>query len=79
MENSKANTGVGGLCTIVFIMFLILKLAGVSSVATWSWVWITSPLWLPVAIVLGFLLAMSISAIIAFVFVQLLNLIRKKK
>ena len=44
MKNSKANKGTGGICTILFIVFLVLKLAGIGSVATWSWWWVTSPL-----------------------------------
>lgn len=33
----------------IFLVFLILKLINVSTVATWSWWWVTSPLWLPFA------------------------------
>lgn len=36
-----------GLSTLVFLVFLTLKLAQVGEVATWSWWWVTSPLWLP--------------------------------
>jgi hypothetical protein len=35
------------LFCLVFVVFLILKLAEVGQVATWSWWWVTSPLWLP--------------------------------
>ena len=44
MENKKSK-GLG-LSGMVFIVFLILKLAGVGTVATWSWLWVTSPLWI---------------------------------
>lgn len=37
-----------GLDIILFIVFLILKLTGEID---WSWWWVTSPLWIPVAIV----------------------------
>jgi hypothetical protein len=40
------------LCSLVFVVFLILKLAEVGQVATWSWWWVTSPLWLPAVIIL---------------------------
>lgn len=33
----------------LFIVFLILKLTGV---ITWSWWWITAPLWIPIIIVM---------------------------
>ncbi len=47
-----------GLPVLLFVVFLILKLAGVIA---WSWWWVTSPLWISavltvVAIFLGKLL-----------------------
>lgn len=36
----------------IFIVFLIFKLAGVTAIAQWSWIWVTSPLWLPLCFVL---------------------------
>ncbi|QXN73041.1 membrane protein [Mycobacterium phage Phillis] len=32
-----------GLSTLLFIVFLILKLTGV---VAWSWLWVTAPLWI---------------------------------
>ncbi len=59
-ENSKSN-GLG-LGTVLFLIFLTLKLGGWGVVATWSWWWVTSPLWIPLAMVVFFLvLAMVIS------------------
>jgi len=50
MSNSGSSTsgsiGFGGLLTIVFIT---LKLIGT---ITWSWWWVLSPLWMPLAVVL---------------------------
>lgn len=42
------QTGQAGfpICTILFLIFLTLKLAGVGVVATWSWWAVTSPLWI---------------------------------
>lgn len=44
------NNGVGffGLLAIVFIG---LKLGEVGAVASWSWLWVLSPLWGPLALV----------------------------
>lgn len=39
--------------TLVFLLFLGLKLAQVGVVATWSWWWVTSPLWIGLAIILA--------------------------
>ena len=58
-ENSKSN-GLG-LWTVLFLIFLTLKLGGWGVVATWSWWWVTSPLWIPLAMGAFFLvLAMII-------------------
>lgn len=39
-----------GIFTILFIVFLILKL---TDNIDWSWWWVTSPLWIPAGIVLA--------------------------
>lgn len=39
----KRNGGIE-LGTILFIVFLILKLCGTIN---WSWWWVTSPIWIP--------------------------------
>lgn len=46
-SNSSSATGLS-IPGIVFIVFLILKLTGLIS---WSWWWVTSPLWITVALV----------------------------
>ena len=40
------------LSALVFIVFLALKLAEVGQVATWSWWWVTFPLWIPICLVI---------------------------
>ena len=51
-STQTASTGfpVLGLLGLVFVT---LKLAEIGVVATWSWLWVTSPFWLPIAVVLG--------------------------
>ncbi len=47
------NIGPFGLLPVaVFCVFLTLKLAGIGAVATWSWLWVCSPLWIGLALVL---------------------------
>ncbi|QFG10066.1 hypothetical protein SEA_IDENTITYCRISIS_47 [Mycobacterium phage IdentityCrisis] len=41
-QTSRGN-GIG-FGTVLFIVFLVLKLTGV---VTWSWWWVFSPLWIP--------------------------------
>lgn len=52
-----------GLPGILFVVFLVLKLTGVIA---WSWWWITSPLWIPLAIYAVILGAMYLVARFAF-------------
>lgn len=52
MSNKTTSSGIG-LGGVVFIVFLVLKLAGIGQVANWSWWWVTSPLWIPIVLVFG--------------------------
>jgi hypothetical protein len=66
----EASTGGLGLGSLIFIVFLTLKLGGWGVVATWSWWWIFSPFWIPILVVI----AIAIIAGIIAAFVQALNL-----
>jgi hypothetical protein len=56
MGNESKSGGVG-ICTVVGIVFIILKCCGVLN---WSWVWILSPFWIPVALVIFLLIILGI-------------------
>lgn len=45
-----------GIGTLLFIIFLVLKL---TDTIDWSWWWITSPLWIPVGIVILLFIILS--------------------
>ena len=62
-KQKTKSTGIG-LSGLVFIVFLVLKLAEIGQVATWSWWWVTSPLWIPVLLVFGIMALIGITAII---------------
>lgn len=47
--------------TILFLIFMTLKL---TNVIAWSWWWVTAPLWMPLAIVLGVFVFLLIIAVI---------------
>lgn len=49
---NKRRKGMG-ICSALLVAFVVLKLVGV---ITWSWMWVLSPLWIPLALLLGFLL-----------------------
>lgn len=53
------------LSALVFIVFLALKLAEVGQVATWSWWWVTSPLWIPICLLIVLWLAFMIFCFIS--------------
>lgn len=49
-----------GFCEVLGLIFIVLKLLGVTQVATWSWWWVTSPLWIGLIIdILVYLFASS--------------------
>lgn len=54
-NQSSGGLGLGG---VVFVVFLVLKLL---DKIDWSWWWVTSPLWIPfalifVTLIVGFIL-----------------------
>ena len=50
-DSSNSSNGMG--CgTVLFLIFLVLKLTGH---ITWSWWWITAPIWIPFILIGGFI------------------------
>ena len=61
-----SNNGYTGISfpTVLFVVFLVLKLTGVIA---WSWWWVTAPLWIPAAfaiVILGFVAFFLVAAIL---------------
>ena len=55
--NNDTKTGVG-LCGLLTVAFVVLKLCGVIN---WSWWWVLAPTWMPFAlVVVGFLIFLPI-------------------
>jgi len=54
------------------LIFLILKLTGVIS---WSWWWVFSPLWLPIAVALAFFAVIGVMALLGVIVVVFFVLI----
>ena len=42
-DRNNSTSGGLGLSTVLFLIFLVLKLC---NVIDWSWWWVTSPLWI---------------------------------
>ena len=55
-DNNNTSGGIG-IGMVLFIVFLILKLTGNID---WSWWWVTSPLWIPLATLVAVLLIVGI-------------------
>ena len=61
MEKNQTSSGIS-LSTILFVVFLVLKLTGHIN---WSWWWVTSPLWIGLAIFLAFFLVYGLILLVA--------------
>jgi ABC-type antimicrobial peptide transport system permease subunit len=57
--SKETTTGGVGLGTVLFLIFLVLKL---TNTIDWSWWWVTSPFWIPIAIIFAILLIAVIAA-----------------
>lgn len=58
-DGDTSGSGGLGLCAILFLIFLVLKLC---AVIDWSWWWVTAPLWGPVAFCVAGLIALLLFA-----------------
>ena len=52
-EKNNSKKGGIGFVGLLTILFIALKLLGKIS---WSWIWVLSPLWIPVAISIIFII-----------------------
>ena len=68
-ENVQISGGCG-LSSMLFIVFLILKLVGTID---WSWWWVTAPLWIPIVIVIIIVIIVLIIMLIVEVFKLIIN------
>lgn len=48
-ERNEGTTIIRRILELLLVVFIVLKLTGV---ITWSWWWVLSPLWIPLAIAL---------------------------
>lgn len=63
MENSSNNPGcLAWLAILLTVLFVGLKLTGY---ITWSWIWVLSPIWIDIALVILIIIAAIIAKIIS--------------
>ena len=61
-DSQQVTSGGFGLGTVLFIVFLVLKL---TNTIDWSWWWVTSPLWISAGLVIIVLLIILLIAMFA--------------
>lgn len=59
MSENKNTSGGIGIGMTLFLIFLVLKL---TDTIDWSWWWVTSPLWIPVVLLVA---VIGISVLVA--------------
>jgi hypothetical protein len=65
MSNEKVTKGGLSFTSVLFFIFLVLKLTGFID---WSWIWVCSPLWIPLATFLTMLGGIFLFALIVAIF-----------
>ncbi len=60
MENNANRIELGGFGTLLFVVFLVLKLC---NVIDWSWWWVTAPLWGSLALFVAVLMICVVVAV----------------
>ena len=63
MENNK-NITITYSWPIALIVFLAFFVAKIYDKIDWSWWWVFSPLWIPIAIILSILIILAIACIL---------------
>ena len=58
-DNSSSSSGIG-FCGLLTVLFIGLKL---TKFITWSWLWVLSPSWIPIALVILALIVLGIISI----------------
>jgi hypothetical protein len=66
--SSKSKTASFPILGILGLIFVTLKLAEIGVVATWSWWWVLSPFWIPLAIGLGIFAVVVVVLVVAAMF-----------
>ncbi len=61
MSESRSGSSSFGFGTVLFLIFMTLKLCGVID---WSWWWVTAPIWIPFSLVVVML---SLLGVVRFV------------
>lgn len=61
-DNSNTQSGGIGFCGLLTIVFIVLKL---THIINWSWWWVLAPSWIPLGIIVFFLIVIGLVMLIA--------------
>ena len=67
METTNKNIQIGCVTPLSVIVFLAFFFAKIYDKIDWSWWWVFSPLWIPIAIILIILLILGLIYLIALI------------
>ena len=65
-ENNTSSSSSGGisLASLLTFVFVLAKIFEVGPIASWSWLWVFSPLWISFGIALAFVVIAFLIAVI---------------
>lgn len=82
MENENKNVSIKLVTPTSLVLFTLFFLAKIFDKIDWSWLWIFSPLWIPLAliiiIILGWLLLLAFMTILDY-FIELWEEYKRKR
>lgn len=61
-NTNSASSGGVSILGLLGVVFVTLKLLGITEVATWSWWWVTAPFWGGIAVAVSFFIAVVVFA-----------------
>lgn len=63
-SNSPRATGEIGVAGLLLVAFILCKIIGIAPIASWSWWWVLSPGWIPLAICAAVVLVILLVALV---------------
>ena len=60
IRKGETSSGGIGVCGLLLVAFVFCKLAQVTAISSWSWLWVLSPIWIPTLFVISIILIILI-------------------
>lgn len=78
METSNKKITIGCMSPLTVVIFLVFFFAKIYDKIDWSWWWVFSPLWIPLAFCIGLVAIGAIIYLFIMLFVIIIDLLWKK-